>query len=405
MSYVTQPGSTSPGKDAVLIGIGSTLNQISSFLFVVFMARTLEVKSLGVALVCISTATLVAAVADFGTNSKWMIDLSNKSLSPEEWFGLAISKIGICLLSASVVILFCPQWELETIPILAISICLMSHQTLLVYLKVFNLNRWYAILLGAERAIALLLLSISWLAFHNSSNAYWLSLSLGTAISSAIALTVIISKLGFRRLDFLMNLRRFSPWRKSLSYAVTSLVGATRTLDVNLVGGLAGSYSAGIFGAVSKWFQPLIVGSGITSTITTPWIASKIKLNRLQLFKASAPVILTVVASSLILINPNWLIISLLGSGFSESAGLVYGLFGGSVFSGLSVIWGSWAQAIGKSRPIATISAVQVCIQFGIGSLAIVNLGIYAYVAVAALSQIFAAISSIVVYSRANSKN
>ena len=145
--------------------------------------------------------------------------------------------------------------------------------------------------------------------------------------------------------------------------------------------------------------------SGITSTITTPWIASKIKLNRLQLFKASAPVILTVVASSLILINPNWLIISLLGSGFSESAGLVYGLFVGSVFSGLSVIWGSWAQAIGKSRPIATISAVQVCIQFGIGSLAIVNLGIYAYVAVAALSQIFAAISSIVVYSRANSKN
>jgi O-antigen/teichoic acid export membrane protein len=380
--------------------MGTIVNQISMFLFVLLLARTLSVVELGRSLVVIATATLLAALADFGTNSKWLIDLAAKTLSPASWLRLASAKIlytAFIFLTGSA---FTICLGINTFPTIAILIGLLSHQTLLVYLKVFDLNKWYALLSGGERTLALCVLIVSYLTFKNTSDFYWAALGIGTFLCSALALLIILRHIAPADRNA-PNLSRVpNPWVRSGSFAATSLAGATRSLDVNLVNWVGGSHSAGLFGAVSKWVQPLIVGAGITSTITTPWVASQGNPTKSDVFKAFAPLIVTLLFSLPILLAPNWLVQTLLGSDFSASATLLLPLFLGASFAGLSILWGSWAQAEMGAKTIAYISIAQVMIQFVVGGLALAEWGVVAYTWVACISQAFAALASFYVFKK-----
>jgi O-antigen/teichoic acid export membrane protein len=98
--------------------------------------------------------------------------------------------------------------------------------------------------------------------------AFWWSMAISTVIATAVGLALS----GGAR-AFLGGVRLRSPWPGEAGYGTFSLAVSLSLLDVALLGLAGGSAPAGVYGALSRWTQPVLLLSQTFSAAATPFIA------------------------------------------------------------------------------------------------------------------------------------
>jgi O-antigen/teichoic acid export membrane protein len=374
-----------PGRDAIWLTSASLVNQVSNFVFVLQLARSQSILDFGVSMTCIAIATFLAAIFDFGTNSKWFISLSSRALSYSHWKALLFSKLlasGFLSLVSFFFFVFSMRGFVGIFPI---AWGVLFQQSVLVYLKSNNFNVKYSVLTAVEKPFALA--GFVFLQYFSLAevDSFWIALTFGTFATGTVGCIVAFHTekpdVQEKCLPWLRN-----PWRGSAPFAVTSLVGATRNLDVLLVTAVAGLYYGGIYSSVSRWFQPVLVSAGISSTIIVPWAASKKKLGGRELFKALSPVLLAIIPIAVVAFYPSEVVSIFLGERYQLASTILPVLGMSALLSAASLLSLNLTQAIGSATLAAKASFLQFAFQFAGGFISLRYFGLYGFASTTFLS-------------------
>ena len=129
------------------------------------------------------------------------------------------------------------------------------------------------------------------------------------------------------------SLPRSNPWRGASRFGLFSLAVAVQGLDVVIIGGIAGSATAGKLAAVTKWEQPIALIAGAYSSYAFPGLAAKAShrsaIRSLRPFAGLMAVGAAMVGAGVVLAP--WLVRTFLGSRYSGSISLLRLSLGGSV--------------------------------------------------------------------------
>jgi O-antigen/teichoic acid export membrane protein len=378
-------GSSNPRRDSLALTVGNVVSQLSMFLFILYLARSVEVRELGSALVCISLATVLVALTDAGTNSKWLIDLSNSRLAQNVWLEKASVKIFIAFVATVFGTPITSAFFPELSGLFPIFFGTLSLQTIMIFLKVFNMNSFFAALTGLEKLLALIFLIAMKALRIDSALTFWVALSAASILCALLGVFQIARSnpvLFIRKRLFWAN-----PYSGSSSFAITSFLGSFRAFDVSLVALVLGAANAGLYGSVSKWYQPIMICGVIVATITSPWFASKAQVTIKKIISASYPLLALIGASIATLFFPSFLVATLLGNDYISAGNLLGGICLTSICATLATLAASWGQALGQEKRVAWIAVFQIVGQFGLGLPSMLQFGLEGYIWASFISQ------------------
>ena len=121
------------------------------------------------------------------------------------------------------------------------------------------------------------------------------------------------------------SLARSNPWRGASRFGLFSLAVALQGLDVVVIGGIAGSVTAGKLAAVTKWEQPIALIAGAYSSYAFPGLTSRgSHRSAIRSLRPLAGLVAlgTAMVGGAIVLAP-WLVSTFLGSRYSGSVSLL----------------------------------------------------------------------------------
>ncbi|TCK20929.1 lipopolysaccharide biosynthesis protein [Pseudonocardia endophytica] len=260
------------GGQAVSIAIGLGASQLLTAVIFVAAARASSPQNFGVVAAAVSLGLVVAGVVDFGTSNMWVRDLANGNSHIGEVSARATGKICICVLifgvSGLVTIAGGVDWRyLAACPI---GISFLLKQTADVGLRAGSRGHHYAISGLIDKATAFALF-LTLLALEAPADlAMCIALSAGPIFGGAFSWIVTSPSL---RVTPRSSFLKFWPWRRALGYGSYSSAISLQNLDVSLLALFGGPQSAGLYGAVTRWTQPMGMVSTAVSSASIPYIA------------------------------------------------------------------------------------------------------------------------------------
>ena len=347
-------GSSRPSLDALALGISTVLSQLLMAVFLWLGAQSASVSAFGHFLALVALATMASALADFGSNSAWIVKYSRGEISLHEWCHLAFSKL---TLSISIVIFLAPIQLLVGLDYWRISylaVGLLFQQTLFSFFKVLDLNLYLAVVTLMDRvAVCLLFAIVQFSAQHQLG--LWLVQGIGPWSTAVLSYFMLRRKGLFRSTSVVL----INPWRKNLAFGIQSAAFASRNFDIALVGALS-PISAGIYGAVVKWIQPLYTTGTIFALVTTPLVAglSDRRQTLGPLVKAAWLPAFGVCSAFAISLFAKPMVDFLLGRRYSDSAAVLQVMAPGAAFWILVFISTSWLQALMDQKFVALVSSI-----------------------------------------------
>lgn len=127
-----------------------------------------------------------------------------------------------------------------------------------------------ATVLVAERTVALGFFLICWFALPSEIiPGFWFATALGSAAAGIFGLAF-----GYCSRQLPKGWSAKSPWTGVAGYGAFSLALSGSMLDVVLLGLCGGSLQAGLYGAVSRWTQPVMLMSQAFSSAIAPTVGS-----------------------------------------------------------------------------------------------------------------------------------
>lgn len=240
--------------------------QIIQFSVFILLARDLGPAGFGEYLICLVAVAFSIAVSDFGRSSFLTRELAFQRLQISEFWDEALSRIALLSILALTVSLGFLAFGLQ---IAALACLLTSTQYAFQLTQAFAKSQLQTLKLS----IALVIDKLSFL-FAITCAIFWRALTpevaiLATALGQLLAVFILVAKSEL----FSINIRHNRVWKSlypksSFHMGVFSLSNTITSLDQVILGSLSGPRQTGLYGAVSKWFAPLGILSGVVGIVT-----------------------------------------------------------------------------------------------------------------------------------------
>ncbi|KDF00733.1 hypothetical protein Y900_017770 [Mycolicibacterium aromaticivorans JS19b1 = JCM 16368] len=284
----------------------------------ILTARGMQPDEYGTVVTAIGVGLACAGFIDLGANAYWVRELASQQIAADELNARMASRFLIVLAASAATVvgalIIAPEF-------VATGFLLSSStfaQTSLVPLRAAQRSEAVAWLTVVGRVFSVAVFLGQTSMGIPAGVSLWSSLVLGDVTLTLCALAVTPKDDRPRiRLRSMAN-----PWSGTKWYAVTNLSVSAQQLDLPIVAVLAGSGAAGIYGGVNRWTQPLLVAIGAFASAAAPFMAAEPRLAALrgQLLRASWILVAAIGLSLGVFVAAPWLVTSLLGSSFSNSA-------------------------------------------------------------------------------------
>ncbi|WIA97406.1 polysaccharide biosynthesis C-terminal domain-containing protein [Curtobacterium sp. MCBA15_004] len=254
---------------ALLLAAATGGSQVLVAVLYLLAARGVTPSEFGSTVAGIALGTAAAGFIDFGTNNHWTRELARGTLALDEFNGRLLSKIVIALLAAAV-------WCGATLLLVPgsliwiagpIAVALVANQACQVQLRSAARGDLVALVIVADRVFASVIFFVLLAVSVSTPTALWISLSVGS-IGAAI-LGRRLSQHGGRT----ARVRFRFPWRGAHYFGLTVVATSSQALDLTLLSSVAGSAAAGVYGAVSRWTQPMSLLAAAFSSALAPYAA------------------------------------------------------------------------------------------------------------------------------------
>ncbi|RWZ68633.1 hypothetical protein ELQ92_05385 [Labedella populi] len=351
------------GAQASALALATGVSQILVAVIYVLAARDAEPSGFGLVAAAVGLGTAAVGFIDFGTNSYWIRERARGILSAEDLRRRMAAKLMFSLVVGIV-------WTATTALLAPESLVWMAgpimcgiilNQTLQVPLRSAARAELVALcVLGDRVAATALFLCLIGLG-SGAVDVLWLSLFVGSLISSVALL--LLTPHGERLR--LRDSRVLNPWSGSGYFGLSTLAISAQSLDVTLLTMVAGPVPAGVFGAVSRWTQPMALLAAAFSSVTAPFVARAGSLVSAwsQLRRAIWMPIGAVLASALAFVLAPFLVDVLLGPAYAGSADVLRVLALAAMASIVGQPMMVVLQALGRDRFAGAAMAAAVVVQ------------------------------------------
>ncbi|WP_247828494.1 lipopolysaccharide biosynthesis protein [Arthrobacter antioxidans] len=351
------------GSQAVLLAMSTGVSQLGIAAIFVFAARGTDPASLGIVASAMALGVTLAGLVDFGSNAFWVREIARGVMSLAELGQKLVSKLiigsGVAGLVTVVLAALGPPSLLWAAGPLGLATLIgQSAQT---PLRGAALGHIASLAVVFDRFVAVL--------------AYFTLTSLGVPEASALVGALVAGPIASAFLAAFLtpskdapDYRRFrfrSPWDRAGNFGISAGFLSLQNMDVTILGAVAGSLSAGIYGAVNKWVQPVTILAGAFASASAPFIARagtvRDSWNILR-HAVWMPVIAVLVACSLALSAP-WLVEALLGDEYRDAAKVLTVLAVAAVPGVLNQPLFIALQYLGSDRPVAIVLSASIVLQ------------------------------------------
>jgi O-antigen/teichoic acid export membrane protein len=357
-------GSARPGRDSFLLTSTMWFTQLLGVGILVVVANKSDAINFANLLTVLACSAFLVTILDFGSNSKWVIELSSGALSIGAWMRLSTAKASatlICTLTlAATAFLGSPL----LVQIASLTLVQAAHQNLHTVLKVFDRNVRLATSLLVERTTTFLL--ILCMVFWPSSvfELAFLPFLIGSLAGISVSIGAAGGLLKAEKFVWVWPWWPLRYWAGSGRFALVSVASATKALDVGLMNLLGQHGYSANFGAVSRWVQPLLTAATAYSAVSVPILTIQGfgRDSFRKILRSAIPLLLAVSGMLLVLPFSGQLVLLVLGPRFGQAAELLPWLVLAGIFSSLSSVIQSWIQIIevGYLASWATFGAVML---------------------------------------------
>lgn len=303
---------------ALALVFGSGIAQLLVAVLFILTARGMRPDEYGPIVTVIGLGMAGAGFVDLGSNAYWIRELASGRITQPELSARASTRFLIALAITAIVVVaslfMAPAFAAAGVLLLTAS----TAQAVLVPLRADRRAEAVSWLTVLGRAISVAIFLVQLRVGVEPGLALWTSLALGDI---ALVLCALAKTPTHHRLK-LRTRRLRNPWTGARWYAISTLSTTAAQLDLPIVAALAGPNAAGIYGAVNRWTQPVVVATGAFAQAAAPFMASTTRFMALrgQLLRASWILAVAVGACAAIFVLAPWLVSSLLGENFKDAA-------------------------------------------------------------------------------------
>jgi O-antigen/teichoic acid export membrane protein len=341
----------------------SALAQVISIVMLVVVASRSNPRSFGHVAAIIGAVGFLVGIMDFGSSGYTLRELSSDRMSSETYWTRSRTRLLVSVIAGVALgaVVLRPSGEVAALS----AVVLVVGRTTWLLLgapvrAALHSDRW-ALTLLADRGTGIAILTVA-LSLHVAPiTAYWLALSVGAAAS--IVCAVLLRPDG---LDLLTSRGLANPWRGCAGFATSTVAMSVASLDVVVLGAVAGGYQAGIYGAVNRWTQPIQLLADAFAQVAAPFMAAA-RTGRMAVAQVRRSIWIPGlgfgVALAMVLLAPR-LVGVLLGPAYAESASTLALLASGAALVLVNQPLATLLQARGHDRAVgwglATFSTVQM---------------------------------------------
>lgn len=354
--------SNSVGLQAVLLSGSTAVSQILMALMYLVTARSLDPADFGLVVTAIAVANVLAGVSDFGANSLWVREIARDAISRDRFSSLFGSKLLLCAAGgafiAMVFVLFVDVPYLwAAVPV---GLGVVFNQASLVGLRSQARGDLVSIFILAERLVAVLLFGLLALVDKDMGAHLWFSLAVGSFTAGGLALLFTPRKVRPRARLSLVN-----PWAGSRYFGLSSMSTSLQSLDVPILSAVAGGGAAGLYGAVSRWTQPMGLLASAYSSASAPYIAKSKSIREAWSYMRRGVWLPTVaiLACVVVVIGAPVFVDLLIGSAYLGAAPVLRILAAGTIFGVLNQPLAVLLQNSGHDRYVSRVSITGVPVQ------------------------------------------
>ena len=251
---------------------GSTaLAQVATAVMYVLAARGSDPADFGRTATAIGIGMAASGYLDFGTSSLWVRDLASGRSDIAAISHRAVSRIYIGVLAAAALVLVAVVVPALSSLWIAAPIALAQLIRLASPVPLRAIARADVVSIGvvAERGSAILVMLALLAVGVPAFDTLWIAIVVGAFVS-----TLLTRALTPRELRFdLRPVRPVSPYRGALHYGLYGVGSSSQTLDLAVLGAVAGPSATGVYGAVSRWTQPMGLLASAFSSASAPIVA------------------------------------------------------------------------------------------------------------------------------------
>lgn len=259
---------------ALFLAASTGTAQVLVALLYLVAAREVSPSEFGSTVSAIALGTAAAGFVDFGTNNHWTRELARRALADQAFVNRLFSKlaitVGAALLWCAGVAILLPGSALWLAG--PITVALVANQAYQVPLRSAARGELVALVILADRVFASVLFFAMVTAEVPAPTALWIALSAGSIGASVVGRSMSPSNLRRRRP------RLTNPWSGAHYFGLTVVANSSQALDLTLLSAAGGPAAAGVYGAVSRWTQPMSLLAAAFSSALAPYAARSTSL-------------------------------------------------------------------------------------------------------------------------------
>ncbi|QFS79660.2 lipopolysaccharide biosynthesis protein [Curtobacterium flaccumfaciens] len=234
-----------------------------------FAARGVGPGAFGSVVSAIALGTAAAGFIDFGTNNHWTRELARQAIGRDVFATRLFSKIVITIALAVIwtVVLGIAAPDSHLWLAGPIAAALVANQAYQVPLRSAARGDLVALVILSDRASATVFFFGLLAVQVPSTVALWIALASGSVLASLIARVLAPDRVAGVRL------RLVNPWVGARYFGITVVATSAQSLDLTLLSAVSGSAASGVYGAVSRWTQPMSLLAAAFSSALAPYAA------------------------------------------------------------------------------------------------------------------------------------
>ncbi|MCP1504238.1 O-antigen/teichoic acid export membrane protein [Curtobacterium herbarum] len=306
---------------ALMLAGATGASQVLVAVLYLLAARGVAPSQFGTTVSGIALGTAAAGFIDFGTNNHWTRELARRAMPNDVFVGRLVSKVGVAAVAALI-------WCAVTGALFPgshiwiagpIALALVANQAYQVPLRSAARGELVALVIVADRVFAAVVFFALLAAGVATPAALWIALSVGSLGAAAVGWLLAPAEHRAVRPRFQF------PWRGAHYFGLTVVATSSQALDLTLLSTVAGSAAAGVYGAVSRWTQPMSLLAAAFSSALAPYAArsSDLRATWLEVRRAVWMPFAAIALAIVVFFAAPLIVDVLLGGAYSGSAAVL----------------------------------------------------------------------------------
>lgn len=376
------------GFQAVALAASTGVSQLIVAVLYIWTARSAGPADFGLLVAGIALGTASVGFLDFGTNSLWTRELATGRMGRADHGARLVGKALAATMLAGVwalAALFFIPWPYVWIAA-PIALSSLLNQSFQVSLRGIARGDLVSVSILGDRIIALLVFSVLILCGIPAMQALWISLTVGS-ITAALSGWLLTPA---KRRPILKWTMKTNPWASAGHYGLANVALSAQSLDTPIMTAVSGASTAGVYGAVARWTQPMGMLANAFSSAAAPHMArADTGAEAWKHIRRSIWLPITAMAACIFIVTTApFLVDTLIGEEYRDSVAVLQVLALGTIPAIVNQPLFIFLQARGLDRPVSFVTLAVVFVQLALVAILSGLLGALGAALAAATSQI-----------------